>query len=554
MDIKHTLANALHDCAEQFQDLGLRENIASQLQHLATQVDQPCVVAIVGRVKAGKSSFINAFLGDDLAQVGTTETTATINYFTYGNPDPDKPVLCHWQNGTIEAVTREFLNSLQGKDENVLRRSEGIEYLEYRIPNPYLKRITLVDTPGLNAVVDQHQDRTAGYMQLPDHLRERNHQATEKIHRDADAVIYLIGEIVRGTDGDFLSGFNEITGEHARAFNAIGIIAKIDLQQDLINQRHERAVKVAEQLRQNLNTVLPISAGIKRSLEQLAEANDIGLPEFIEAVRRIPPDVLTKMLRGPSLYERTVCPLTQIEKRKLLSNMPWTVFKTFAHTAADNDLTIDEVYKQLDDIAGFEPLKTVLERHFFRRSAFLRSYRIVVDAQRILSQIRYQQIPDIRKNERAQQTQMSRFLDFIHAANGDDRITEELAMFIRNKLDSESRLSLIEANLIEYEEIFAQLAEDLRQYHADFEAYLQLIDVPEQFTNAELDELRPLFGLYGEQRLPLAIESPEAFVIDRQQFWHSVCENDRSSTRRLVANRAIIRYGLILGEISQFGD
>ena len=69
------------------------------MERLAQQVDQPCVVAVVGRVKAGKSTFINALLGQDLAKVGTTETTATINYFRYGRPDPERPVRCIWRYG-----------------------------------------------------------------------------------------------------------------------------------------------------------------------------------------------------------------------------------------------------------------------------------------------------------------------------------------------------------------------------------------------------------------------------------------------------------------------
>jgi hypothetical protein len=53
-------------------------------------------------VKAGKSTFINAFLGEDLAKVGTTETMATINYFRYGKITSDKPVHCFWRGGQDE--------------------------------------------------------------------------------------------------------------------------------------------------------------------------------------------------------------------------------------------------------------------------------------------------------------------------------------------------------------------------------------------------------------------------------------------------------------------
>lgn len=129
----------------------------------------------MGRAKAGKSSFLNALLGADLAKVGVTETTATINFFRYGHPpDPTRPVRCPWQGGRYEDVTREFLDSLQGNDPAVLRRAAGLAYLEYLVPHEALREVTLVDTPGTEAAVDEHQQRTAEFLQLQRQLREQH--------------------------------------------------------------------------------------------------------------------------------------------------------------------------------------------------------------------------------------------------------------------------------------------------------------------------------------------------------------------------------------------
>src|ERR1700680_3488629 len=96
---------------------------AARLEQLAAKVQQPCVLAVVGRMKAGKSTFINALLGQDVAKVGVTETTATINRFSYGTPaDPERPVRCHWRGGRYEDVSRDFLDSLQGSGDQALRR------------------------------------------------------------------------------------------------------------------------------------------------------------------------------------------------------------------------------------------------------------------------------------------------------------------------------------------------------------------------------------------------------------------------------------------------
>src|SRR3954451_229594 len=117
------LAEILRRAARRLRGADLPVELAERMEGLGTQGDEPCVVAVVGRVKVGKSTFVTALLGEDLAKVGTTETTATINYFTYGTPDPERPVRCHWRSGKITDESRRFLDGLQGNDLETLRRA-----------------------------------------------------------------------------------------------------------------------------------------------------------------------------------------------------------------------------------------------------------------------------------------------------------------------------------------------------------------------------------------------------------------------------------------------
>jgi septin family protein len=189
--IPDLVRNTLTQAADALRGVaGLPGELAEQIATLAHKVEDPCVVAVVGRVKAGKSTFINALLGaqDDLATVGTIETTATINYFRYGRPaDPARPVRCYYRSGHYEDVDAAFLNRLQGNDLATLQRAEGIQRLEYRLELEFLRRVTLVDTPGTGAVVSEHGDRTDDYMGLYRRLRERHDQETQTLGETADA-------------------------------------------------------------------------------------------------------------------------------------------------------------------------------------------------------------------------------------------------------------------------------------------------------------------------------------------------------------------------------
>ena len=129
-----------------------------EIDRMRRKLHQPCVLAVGGKVKAGKSSFINALLGKNLAKVGELETTATINMFRHiseadSGYTPERPVKVVWDNGVETYETFSFMDSLQGNDEATLQRAQGIAYLEFYEDNDILKELTLVDTPGTGAVV-----------------------------------------------------------------------------------------------------------------------------------------------------------------------------------------------------------------------------------------------------------------------------------------------------------------------------------------------------------------------------------------------------------------
>jgi GTPase Era involved in 16S rRNA processing len=550
-DVQHRLCNLLRDTAEGMRESNLSGEMALQMERLAGQVEQPCEVAVVGRVKAGKSTFINALLGaeDELAKVGATETTATINYFRYGKPDSAKPVRCYWRNGKTEDVNRDFLDGLQGNDLETLRRAEGIHHLEYRLPNPYLEQVVLVDTPGLGAVVDSHQDRTAEYMNLYNQLRQRHDLETQELDSRADAVIYLTDAVARVTDRDFLDDFGQVTRGRSRALNAIGVLARIDQQQEIMSRRQDLAAKIARQLERNLNTVLPVSGGLQFALNRLRARGKDGLKRLIEAFSRVPAESVEALLASEELYLIKSCPLSVEEREQLVDDkIPWTVFTTIIRTAVAADFSLDGVEEVLTELAGFRPLKDALERHFFQRAAYLRCFRIVNEARSLLEKIRYQELPNARAREREEQAQRDRFLSFIRKAGGDGAVARELEEFVTRILGASRHSERLESDWRGWSREFDRLFHDLEEHNADFEV-LQLLDQhSDLFSSAELDELRPLFGLYGLENDKRLLSGQHSLneIARRQQHWNKVALEQRHHIRTQIAERAVARLGLIM--------
>lgn len=548
--IQQELETMLRDAARRCRDAGLPAELPAELETLAGQVNKPCVVAVVGRVKAGKSTFVNALLGADLAKVGTTETTATINYFSYGEPqDPARPVRCHWRGGGYEDQDRAFLDSLQGNDEATLRRAEGISHLEYFVPAPLLQQVTLVDTPGTGAVVDEHQQRTAEYLRLESQLRDRHDQETQQHAARADAVIYLIGEVARTDDRSLIEAFGQQTSGQSRALNAVGVLAKIDKHPAILERRQALAEKIAAQLTESLNTVVPVSAGIERALADLTANDQARLRRWIELLRKVPPEKLDKLLADEGMFWDVVCPLSDAERQELYDGViPWAVFTAIARIAADPQAGAPAVARELSEIAGFARLREVLDRHFFRRSRFLVCHRILSDARRLLDDIRYIHEPATRRQNREDRARFERFIALARRSPGDS-VARELetyaaAQLARRPGDFTSLINSLDRH-------FSRLYHQLDEHNADFAALEVLEKHRELFNSDELEELRPLLGLYGlehEQRVASERLNEDA-IAERQMIWRQRAWSAPHPARREVAERAETRYGLILSEL-----
>jgi dynamin family protein len=556
-DIQKSIVMLMQKSAERLRESKLPEELAAQLEQCATQVYQPCVVAVVGQVKAGKSTFINAFLGEDLAKVGTTETTATINYFLYGKITSDKPVHCFWRGGRDDYVDLDFVNNLQGNDIETLRLADGIDHLEYYLLNHYLEQVTLVDTPGTRAVVEEHQNRTADFIHLEQQLSERHSAETQQLGSKADAVIYLISSTARETDRAFLEEFQEVTqGQQSRAFNAIGVLAKVDLYPDVMNRRTELAAKIAGQLKASLNTVISVSAGLQRALDRLLENDGAGLRRLMAAMRRVPPARLEKFLNNEEFFlelDTFNYPIPIEERKALLGNMPWTVFTTIALVASDPSLDVYAVTQCVNDLAGFDQLREVLERHFFKRSQILRCHRILNDADRVLKTIKFKHLPVLRKSDREDRAKQARFLNFIRqAAQSDPEVARELEALVQERLEKRA-VQQVEALLEQLERDFGSISYQFNQYSTDFEALNQILDHKDSFSPIELDELQALLGLYGmelEKRLP-PCEITFEYVRGRQIYWRGISIDDANPLRRDVAQQVSSRYGFIMEEMSR---
>jgi GTP-binding protein EngB required for normal cell division len=130
--------------------LGDLESVAA-VADLAAERSRPVRLAVVGEFNAGKSTFINALIGADVAPTGVLPTTATLHHLRWA-PDPIARVLFTPPHEPPERIVPlgELRATLASLDASTLAR------VELHMPLPFLLRVEILDTPGFNAPDPQH--------------------------------------------------------------------------------------------------------------------------------------------------------------------------------------------------------------------------------------------------------------------------------------------------------------------------------------------------------------------------------------------------------------
>ncbi|MBV8759410.1 MAG: dynamin family protein, partial [Deltaproteobacteria bacterium] len=129
----------------------------------AANLDQPLLVTVMGEFSSGKSSFVNAFIGADVAPTGITPTTATINVVRYGRERGGRIVAA---DGT---ATELGWDALMARLKALTpAEAKAIDRVEILVPLPQLEKINIVDTPGLNSIQPEHEATARAFIARAD--------------------------------------------------------------------------------------------------------------------------------------------------------------------------------------------------------------------------------------------------------------------------------------------------------------------------------------------------------------------------------------------------
>src|SRR3954470_9976232 len=201
-----------------------RPDVHNELDRIGRRLNQPIRIALAGTLKAGKSTLVNALVGEDIAPTDATEATRIVTWF---------------RHGPIPKVTA---NHRGGRRSNVpIARDGGLTFdfasldpedvvdLDVEWPAAELMDSTIIDTPGTSSLSRDVSQRTLRLLVPEDGVPR------------VDAVVFLlrtlnaadiallkqIGELVGGSAGGRGGGGGGGRGS-AGALGVIGVASRAD--------------------------------------------------------------------------------------------------------------------------------------------------------------------------------------------------------------------------------------------------------------------------------------------------------------------------------------
>ncbi len=232
---KSSVLDLLAQARQFYQSTDQTEN-EQAFEALYTQVENgEFTIVVVGEFSAGKSTFLNALMGDKYLPSFRGETTATVNFLTHKEKAPEGDGLrVVYNDGNTKSFPEASFENVEKfattkGEEDV---AQNIAHVDLFLESDFLKNdVILVDSPGLNGV------------------REGHRKITEDQIKKSHACIFLFNAEQPGknTDFDFLEQLKSEVSTVLLVLNKI----------DTVNQEEESIESVLGVLGRSYQTKFP---------------------------------------------------------------------------------------------------------------------------------------------------------------------------------------------------------------------------------------------------------------------------------------------------------
>lgn len=223
------------------------------------KIRRPLNIVLMGEVKSGKSTFLNAFVGDNVSPANVLEATAVITEVEYGHSESS---MILYKNGEIKKGSIDEIYKIINEKQTDINFSQNIEKIKVIKESNNCKYFNIVDTPGLLTITDENVNTTKKYLMW------------------ADLILWVLDANYLG-QSDIISELEEIE-EYGKPI--IGLLNKIDL----IKGKEEVIKYANREYKFYFDRIFPISglkaynAVMNNNMELLKESGFDSLIEYIK--------------------------------------------------------------------------------------------------------------------------------------------------------------------------------------------------------------------------------------------------------------------------------
>ncbi len=367
-------------------DTAMRVTVGTPLEadvrSIHDRLHGPLRVAIAGRLKAGKSTLLNALVGERLAATDAGECTHLITSFRHAG---GYEVVAELHDGSVQPLTFQRTDGVLDVDLGALG-VEQIGHLDVGWPARALSDVTLIDTPGLESLNDENSRRTCDFLE---------HDATNPA--GADAVIYLMRHLHR-SDADFLGSFMDRTVAGASPVNAVAVLSRADEIGACRVDAMDSARRIAQRYAHDPSVstlvadVLPVAGLLAETGLTLMQSEFTALAQLAA----LPEDERVMLLLSVDDFcDVALSPLTVEIRRDLLARFGMFGVRTAVGALVDGQVsTASELSRALVAASGLDVLQAAIIDTFLPRARLLKARSALVALRGIAAALERAGSPD----------------------------------------------------------------------------------------------------------------------------------------------------------------
>lgn len=350
-----------------------RPDVFAELDRIGWQLNQPIRIALAGPLKAGKSTLVNALVGENIAPTDATEATRIVTWFRHG-ATPRVTADHHGGRRTNVPIIRGAQGEGLTFDLDALDPREVAD-LEVEWPAAELIDTTIIDTPGTSSLSPDVSERTLRLLVPEDGVPR------------VDAVVFLL-RTLNAADIALLRQIGDLVGGASGALGVVGVASRADeigagRLDAMLSAREVAARFTAEMDRTGIcQAVVPVSGLLAFTARTLRQSEFVAL----EKLAGVDATELNKAMLSVDRFARedSSLPVDAPTRAALLDRFGMfgvrIAIAVLRSGVGDSVALADELLER----SGLVALRDVIDQQFAQRSELLKAHTALLSLRRFV--------------------------------------------------------------------------------------------------------------------------------------------------------------------------